>query len=465
MSTEWIPDLGDGGPAYLAIANAIEKAAQARDLCPGDRLPPQRDLAKRLGVDFTTVARGYVEARRRGLVDTQAGRGTFVLEQADRRVMAAESQTRSRRGAVIDLSMNMAPEPDDPVLTARMRSGIEIATRDPVALLRYQVFGGTPEDKEAGLSWMNRRGFAPSPERLFVTPGTHASLLAILRTLTAPGDTIASEAITYPGIRALAMQLGLRLLGLPMDQDGVDPDAFEQVCSKDPPKALYLNPTLHNPTTLTLPLERRQAICAVARRYGVPLLEDDAYGFVPEQGPPPLAALAPDITWHIAGLAKCLGAGLRIAYVVGPDSKSFWPFVSVMRTGNVMASPLTAAVATQWIEDGTADALLDFVRIEVSARQRMALKILQPGSGRSDPLAFNVWLFLNNGWTRSTFLSHLRTTGIGLVGSDAFTVEGEPAEAVRVCLGGPIDRVQLQSGLEFIAHGLSGPPERATGFF
>jgi DNA-binding transcriptional MocR family regulator len=95
----------------------------------------------------------------------------------------------------------------------------------------------------------------------------------------------------------------------------------------------------------------------------------------------------------------------------------------------------------------------------------MVAAILPAGSYRADPISFNIWLPLSNGWTRSTFGSHTRSSGIGVVASDAFTVEGTAPEAVRVCLGGPITREKLQGALEFMAHALEGPPEMAASFF
>ena len=125
--------------------------------------------------------------------------------------------------------------------------------------------------------------------------------------------------------------------------------------------------------------ESPQAVAACARRSGVPIIEDDAYGFIPLKGPPPFAAIAPDLTWHIAGLAKCIGAGLRTAYTVVPDTRSGWPFAAALRAATVMASPFTAAIATRWIEDGTADTILTFIRAETAARQALATTILPAG--------------------------------------------------------------------------------------
>ncbi|MFB2552452.1 aminotransferase-like domain-containing protein [Ensifer soli] len=464
----WVPDLAESdSPRYIAIADMIEADVKSGRLVTGDRLPPQRMLAKRLNIDFTTVARGYVEAQKRGLVDSHVGRGTFVTGAAPERraSLVLADAPDPRRASAVDFTMNMPPEPDDPALVARMREGVAAVASDIIPLLRYQGFGGSGMDKEAAAAWLSRRGLVPSQERIFVTPGAHPALLAILGLLAKPGETVLSENITYPGIRSVAAQLRLTLAGLPMDADGILPDAFADACGRLRPKALYLNPTLQNPTTLTIPEARRTAICAVARKYQVPIVEDDAYGFIPLHGPAPLAAMAPDLTWHIGGLAKCIGAGLRLAFVVAPDTRAIWPFVSAMRANTVMASPLTLALATRWIEDGTADMILRFIRAEAAARQALAAEMLPAGSYRADPIAFNIWLPLDKGWTRSTFGSHMRAAGIGVVASDAFTVDGAAPEAVRVCLGGPVPREQLRGALEFMAHALDGPPEMAAAFF
>jgi DNA-binding transcriptional MocR family regulator len=466
----WAPDLiASTKPRYLAIADAIARDIENGNLAPGDRLPAQRFLAQRINVDFTTVARGYVEAQKRGLIASTVGRGTFVAERPTLKREAEPSvktphRLTSRRASPVDLSMNLPPEPDDPQLLERMQVGLAEVGQDIAALLRYQGFGGSPDAKDAASSWLGRRGLVPSQERLFITPGAHPALLAIFGVLAKAGETILSEAITYPGARSIAAQIGVRLIGLPMDDDGIDPEALADACAKLNPKALYLNPTLQNPTTITIPPTRRMAIAEVARRFKLPIVEDDAYGFLPVPGPAPFAALVPELTWHVAGLAKCFGAGLRTAYVITPDAKSGWPFAATMRASCVMASPLTVALATRWIEDGTGDSILRFIRAEAAARQRIAAEILPLGSFKSDPLSFNLWMQLPSPWTRSAFIGHMRSMGIGVVASDAFTVDGPPPEAVRVCLGGPSKRSELRNALEFMAHALVESPALASSY-
>ncbi|WP_374545706.1 PLP-dependent aminotransferase family protein [Rhodoblastus sp.] len=461
---DWAPNLATSGkPLYLAIADALDEDIRLGRLAIGDRLPPQRRLAERLAIDFTTVARGYAEARKRGLVSSTVGMGTFICARHPAEP-APRADDRPGRPDIFDPSMNLPPEPTDPELIERMRAGLAAVGQDLVSLLRYQRFGGDQIDKDAASAWLGRRALVPTQDRLFITPGAHAAMMGIFSVLATRGDTILCEAITYPGARAISAQLGLNLLGLPMDEHGVDPAALDEACRLRKPKALYLNPTLHNPTTLTVPEARRAELVAVCRRHNLPIVEDDAYGFLLQKGPHPFAALAPDLTWHIAGLAKCIGAGLRAAFVVTPSAKAAWPFAAAMRAANVMASPLTVALATRWIEDGTADSILRNIRAETRARQALAAEILPPGAFKADPLSFCLWLTLSEGWTRSAFAEHMRQTGLGVVSSDAFTASGVPPEAARVCLGGPISREKLANALGFMAHALNEAPSLATSF-
>src|SRR5277367_4993070 len=199
---DWTPNLATSDkPHYLAIADAIADDIRSGRLAASDRLPPQRKLARRLDVDFTTVARGYVEAQKRGLIESRVGQGTFVRATAKRR-----HGPIARHPEIVDLSMNLPPEPDDPELLDRMQDGFEAVGRDLVSLLRYQGFGGVQADKDAASNWLSRRALVPPQDRLFIAPGAHPALLGILGLITKPGDVILSEDLTYPGTRSIAAQ-------------------------------------------------------------------------------------------------------------------------------------------------------------------------------------------------------------------------------------------------------------------
>ncbi len=450
--TSWVPAFSTSGkPRYLEIADAIERDASSGVLTAGAQLPPQRRLADVLGLDFTTVSRAYTEAQSRGLVESHVGRGTFVRARPGATGLVSDP----RRAREQDLAMNLPPEPDDPALLAAMRQGLETVGANLVALLRYQSTVGSELDRSAALSWLSMRGMVPNLDRIAVTPGAHATMVAVLQTLAAPGDTILCEAITYPGIRAIAARAGLVLVGLPMDAAGILPDTLADAIQRHKPKALYLNPTLHNPTTLTIPAARRMDIAETLQRHRLPLIEDDAYGFVHPHAPAPFATLVPELTWHITGLAKCIGAGLRLAFTIAPDSRAAFQLAQTLRVANVMASPLSMALVTRWIEDGTADRICRFIRAESAARQDIAARLLQGVEFTSDRHAFNLWLKVPEGIGRAEVIGRMNGRGIGLMPSDAFTVSGPPDEHLRICLGGSITRERLRSGLSFLGSSLN----------
>ncbi len=448
----WLPIIRpDGKPRYLQIADAIEASVKSGEITPGERLPPQRKLAERLGIDFTTVSRAYAEANARKVVESHVGRGTFARATSNEK-----HQTDPRRSRDEDLSMNMPPEPTDPELLARMQNGLGTVSANLVSLLRYQSTSGGEQDKTAASAWLSKRGMVPNLERIAITPGAHATMTAILSTMTRPGDVVLCEAVTYPGLRAIASRMGLQLVGIPTDTAGILPDALDRAIHLHQPKALYLNPTVQNPTTLTIPKDRRMEIAEVILRHRLPLVEDDAYGFIPASAPAPFATLAPDLTWHIGGLAKCLGAGLRLAYTVTPNAKAAYGLAQALRASAVMPSPICMALATRWIEDGTADAIRRFVRSESAVRQEIVAETLHGLEYRGEPEAFNIWLKLPEGASRAELMGRMAGRHVGLMPSDAFTVLGKPDEHVRVCLGGVITRDELRAGLLFMANSLSG---------
>ncbi len=458
MADTWTPDLAlFGKPHYKAIADAIAQDVREGRLFVSARLPAQRDLAERLGINFTTVARGYVEAQKRGLIESRVGQGTFVVGQPRRPRQAV-------RPAVADLTMNIAPEPEDRALLDRMQAGMVKVAADLPTLLRYQAFGGTYVQREAASHFLAKRGVIADPDRIVICPGTHIAFQAVLQVVMQPGDVLLCEALTYPGIKAIAGRLGIKLVGVPIDNEGIEPEAFAAACAAHAPKAVYMNPTLLNPTTSTTPEARRLAIIETARAHGVTIIEDDAYASLLKRPPAAFAMLAPDITFYVASLSKCVGAGLRIAYLIAPDQRRLWPVSAILRTASVMASPLTTALSTRWIEDGTADAVIAAVRRECVARQKLAADILPSGSYVAHPEGFHLWLALPPPWQRAAFAARMRSSDMSVVVSDAFAVGDTPPEAVRISLGGVLSRAEVRTALEFLTHVLEEDAQNGPNF-
>ncbi|MGJ7487680.1 PLP-dependent aminotransferase family protein [Variovorax sp. LT2P21] len=438
-------------PAYLLLADLIAEDIRTGRLTARDKLPTLRDLAAELRLNYTTVARGYAEARKRGLIDSRAGTGTFIR--------GTSPAVPLRGGGGAEMTMNLPPEPQDTGLLDRMKESAArvMADTDPYDLLRYQDFGGTVRDREAGMAWIRPRIPDCRLDQMLVCPGIHSVLAALFSQLARPGELICVEALTYPGVKAIATQLGVQLHALPLDEEGPMGESFEHACKTLKPKALYVNPTINNPTTATISRARREALADIALRYAIPIIEDDAYGLLPRQMPPTLASMAPDLTYYITGFSKTLGAGLRNAYVRSPSARQSQRLAGALRATTVMASPITNALSTLWVEDGTADAMLQAIRTESNVRQAMAQKHLGAYGMAAPSESFHLWLPLSSAWSMVEFASFLRTQNVGVVASAAFSTDGNPPEAVRVCLGGPMSRDDCDQALRLIADTLAHP--------
>jgi DNA-binding transcriptional MocR family regulator len=145
------------------------------------------------------------------------------------------------------------------------------------ALLAYAPAGGSVAHREAGAVWCEARGLPAALDRVLVCGGAQQALTAILSTHCEPGDTVLTEELTYPGFIAATRLLRLRVVGVPIDREGLIPDALLQACKAHRPKVVLATPTLQNPTASVMPTSRRRRIASVIRDRGVVLLEDDTY--------------------------------------------------------------------------------------------------------------------------------------------------------------------------------------------
>jgi DNA-binding transcriptional MocR family regulator len=250
-----------------------------------------------------------------------------------------------------------------------------------------------------------------------------------------------------------------------MDAQGLDPDAFEHACKSMAIGALYLCPNLHNPTTATLPIRRRERIADIALRYSVPIIEDDAYGMLPAAIPPPLAELAPGLTYYLSGLSKWLGAGLRTAYVVSPNAAAHQRVAGALRATTVMASPWTNALVTRWLEQGIGERVLAALREECRARTALVREHLGPAGVRTQPHAFHAWLPVpecDEGC--SGVAGRLQQWGVAAVSATAFSTDRDPPAGLRLCLGGALTRDDcvraLQAVAQVVAEGAVSPLPR-----
>jgi DNA-binding transcriptional MocR family regulator len=448
----WLPRLAvHGGPRFLQIADALQAAVVDGSLKPGDRLPPQRQLAAQLDVDLTTVTRAYDEARRRNLLEGRGARGTYV---------AAPKVDLS---SLLDLSMNTPPPPDGVDFDDMLKQGLSqvLMGADNELLMNYHLGGGSDAERQAGARWLAPMLGQLDSGQVLVCPGAQAAIAAVILALTEPGDVILAEPMTYPGLRAAASQFGRRIIAVEADQHGMLPGMLEEACRRHKPGLVYLNPTLQNPTAITMPARRRKELAGVAQRCKVRIVEDDPYWRLADAPPPPIATFAPERVVYISTLSKCLTPGLRVAFVLMRDPQERERFLAALRSFALMVAPLTAALATQWILDGSADKLLAGVRKEARLRHRMARDILAGRySGAGDGL--HVWLALPAYWNSSQLARAAASEGVAVTPAEAFANGSGSVNAIRISLGSIKDRGRLQAGLQRLSHLLARRPESFT---
>ena len=459
----WLPTLeGSDAPRYQAIVTALKEDISSGQLGPGDRIPTQRALAKRLGMALGTVTRAYAEAERHGLIRSRGARGTFIAGpdgQRDEGTLGIPDPASS----VIEMSIDLPLHGEDPDLGPVLH---DIARRNNTAeLLRYHAVAGTPRHREAGVAWAARFGVETSANRVVVCAGTQHALTVSLMSVAAPGDTVLCSELTYPGMKSVASHLHLRLQGVASDERGILPQAVEEACRSTTVKGLYCNPSFHNPTTVQLDLKRRQQLAKLAQKYDFSILEDDVHRLLSDNPPTPIASLAPDHTFFIASLSKALTAGLRVAFLVPPAeqyeavSQAVWATVW-------MVSSLPIEVAATWIEDGTADNVVRRKRDEAGERQRVCRNALGNASYSAQPHGYYVWLQLPEPWSSTGYALEARQRGVAITSSEPFSVGSiaSPA-AVRICLAAAETRKSMLVGLDILAKLLDSSPGGSAPFY
>lgn len=452
MESGWKPELqGRSGPVYRQIAEALIDDIRSARLAPGTPLPPHRTLAFDLGVTVGTVTRAFGEVQRAGLIEADGRRGSRVRGAA--RTATADEQAP----ATLDLRGHLAPLAD---FGDRVRQALMDVALDPGlgAIIGYEAGPGRREHREAGAAWLGAMtGSEVDPERIVVCNGAQHALLCALMASCRAGDRVATERLTYAGLKSVAPALGLTLVPIDIDDNGLLPDSLQWACSNDTIKALVTVPDLHNPTTATQPLERRKRIADVARRHDLLIIEDVVYAGLTEETLPSIARLAEGPAIRFAGLSKTLGPGLRIGYLEAPADR-IDVVAGILRATSWMASPIQAELASRLIRSGTAAEILRANKAELAVRNRLVADILADYEIRTAPGSPHAWLRLPDPWTREGFQTWAQRSGLLALTADSFAVSRDcPDHAVRFSIGTAASLEILEHHLRAVANALKSP--------
>lgn len=456
--TKWVPSLSEDSVRYRAIAESIAVAIQSGELAPGQKLPPQRHLADRLGVTVGTVSRAYAEAERQGWVSARVGSGTFVRGNE-----APSGQdflaSRPVEDGIIDLSLSLPPP--HPMRAASLGRVLHEIADQPAILQRaveYQPDRGVPAHREQLAAWMTHLGMPTTPEPLIVTQGGQHGITLALQALTRPGERIAADALTYPGLITAASQAHLKPLGVPMDDQGMDMDALARLCTQQPPRLVYVTPDQNNPTGTPLSEDRRERLVALARRHDFWIVEDGVQYLPEAERGTPIYRLAPERTLFIFSTAKVLAGGLRIGTLLTPPALRE-RVATALRAQSWMAPPLMVEAVCRWVASEESDTLLEWLIEELGERQRMARERLAGHTVSGRPHGNNLWLPLPEGMRSAVLAEALARRGVLVSSAEPFCVGSEPApQALRLCLSAAASRDALAQALDILAELLAEPP-------
>nr|WP_299243604.1 PLP-dependent aminotransferase family protein [uncultured Halomonas sp.] len=455
--TIWVPCLPDTGNRYRVLADAIAEAIAEGELAEGKRLPPQRRLADALGVTVGTVTRAYSEAERRGLIEARVGSGTYVRGNESAVVLFRQIAQEEDRD-YIDLSLSLPPpHPDRP---QGLREALGAIVDDPLALLHavnYQPEQGLARHRVILAQWMARLGLLVDADEMVITQGGQHGIFLALQALAQPGERVAACTLTYPGFVSAAQQLHLKLLGVPVDDAGMNVEALARLCEQQPPRLVYVTPDQNNPTGTCLSESRRERLIALAQQYDFWIVEDGVQYLPAEERGTPLYRLAPERTLYLFSTSKVIAGGLRIGTLRAPLGLHE-RLATLQRAQSWMVPPLMIEVVCRWISSGMAERLLVWQLEEIVARQHLARERLAGFTLRGPLHGFHLWLELPTGLRSAALIEQLERQGIRVTSAEPFCIGSQPApQAIRLCVSAAANRASLIKALDILVQALEAP--------
>lgn len=434
---------------YQAIADRVAADIAAGRLRPGDRLPPQRRFARQRGIASSTAARVYRELVRRGLAVGETGRGTFVRAAEP----GPEPALAEPAGASIDLELNFPVLAEHSALVAEaltplLRPDVLTAALRPVGI------GGTTAARAAAAEHLARDGWAPEEDRLLFTGNGRQAIAAAIAALVPAGERLGVEALTYPVMKGIASRLGVTLVPIELDDEGIVPSAL---ASASRLRAVYLQSALHNPLGLTMSARRRDQIAEVLVAQDLYAIDDGINSFLAEDVPP----LPSNRVVVLDSLSKRVGPGLTLGFVSAPAALAD-RVASAIRSGGWAPAHFALAAATRLMADGTVSTIEGAKRVDARSRQKLAGERLAGFTVRADPRAYHCWWELPEPWRAETFVAAAARRGIAVTPGAAFAVgQGRAPHAVRLALASPPEPV-LAAGLDVLAAVARATPDDTT---
>ena len=442
----WTPDRSKlVRPCYLSLANALESDIISGKLAAGTPLPPQRELADFLDLNFTTVTRAYNLCREKGLIYGVVGKGTFVSP---------------RSGGVPGKSNAPLHPVELGIVTgfSHLRTPVIEATESVLKkgyieeLYSYAEPAGHLHQRAAGAHWMSRMDVQTDSEHTAIFSGAQNVISAALLSLFRLGDKLAVDEYTYPNLIGTAKLSHIQLVPVPGDAGGMIPEALRALCKKTRIAGLFLMPNCANPTTCTLSEKRKDELAEIILSHKLTLIEDDNTG-TPLPGSTNYRSMfsrLPEQTIYVCNSTMALCSGLRVAFAAFPELFRT-RLLNALFHLNIKTSSLDAEIMTELILSGRAGKILEQKSALAIERNRLFDTIfpnqLPPGA----PAAFFRWLPLPKLKLNSMELEgELLRRNVSVYHARRFTVNRIPGDFLRFAISTPHSLEELQKGLETV---------------
>lgn len=431
-----LPDVP--GPLHERLAVAVERLIGERRYQPGDRLPTHRVLAQQAGVAIGTVTKALDLLSARGILRGEVGRGTFVN---DVRIAPVD-------GGTIDLSVNGPPQviPED-----MFKAVADRAMRASLALPHggYADQRGTVGQRRILADWLRRSRLSLSEDELILSVGVQHGVHLAFQDLKDRSRLIATEGATYPGAIAAARALGMEMVPVRHDSEGMEPDDLDRVLETTGSRIVYLTPVSHNPIGFETGKARRRELLAIIERHDGWIVEDDIYSVYSTKAAPTFKEMAPERTYYLNSISKCLTPLLRVGIMAPPPERRS----SIMRALRAQvwgSAPHGVEMACALLELGADAAVASILRKEAKARIALAQRILGLTDVPMPEGAPHLWLPMAP--VRAEKLARRASEqGVRLTPPDASFVGGECAGGVRLSIMATTNRDDLERALRVVA--------------
>ncbi|MDW6002656.1 aminotransferase-like domain-containing protein [Vibrio mangrovi] len=423
---------------FKQIAQTIISRIVEGHYPPNSKLPPHRVLADELNTTPVTVAKAYKLLAEQNRVESFVGRGTFVCGESrlSQAIHVSEDESEFNFSILQPcLSYNIMALQD-----AFQKAAGHITPQ----LIGYAEYSGHQQHRQVGVQWAAQYGLSGgTTQNTLLTDGAQNALSLLIEALTKPGDTIAVESLTYPGILAIASLMRREVVGVEMDEHGMIPEALQQALQTARPKLVIVIPSHQNPTGINMPPERRESIARIIRDSQTWLIEDDIYGFLNPEPVPAICNWIPEQGFHVTSLSKAISPALRCGFIKVPESQ-ISTINAHIRAGIWLSSPFNYEVAAELMSSGQAFELAKQQQLLAQQRQQIVREILQTET--SSQQGYHVWLRLPQHWPQERFVLEASKRHL-MVSSGSYFAVRQPTDHIRLSLMSINSEQRLREGL------------------